>query len=99
MLDFYKIPAVNDLFYSISVGNFKFTDMDNFVRVGDNIELKDESKTTDQNMELAIKNKLVSNASLFVLVMALKRSTIILPDAVSPFREMMFSDMSIRIRR
>ena len=66
VLDFYKIPAINDLFYSISVGNFKFSDMDNFVRVGDNIELKDESKTTDENVELAIKNKLVSNSSLFV---------------------------------
>ncbi|MBA2421956.1 MAG: bifunctional (p)ppGpp synthetase/guanosine-3',5'-bis(diphosphate) 3'-pyrophosphohydrolase [Chitinophagales bacterium] len=65
VLDYFKIPAVNNLYYSIGVGNFKFSDMDNFVRVGDNIELKDQTKTTDQNVELAIKNKLVSNASLF----------------------------------
>lgn len=66
VLDFFKIPAVNDLFYSIGVGNFKFSDMDNFVRIGDSIELKDQTKTSDENVELAIKNKLVSNASLFV---------------------------------
>ncbi len=65
VLDFFKIPTVNNLYYSIGVGNFKITDMDNFVRVGDNIELKDQSKTADENLELAIKNKLVSNASLF----------------------------------
>ncbi|MBA3647828.1 MAG: bifunctional (p)ppGpp synthetase/guanosine-3',5'-bis(diphosphate) 3'-pyrophosphohydrolase [Chitinophagales bacterium] len=66
VLEYFKISATHDLFYSIGVGNFKFSDMDHFTHIGDNIELKDQSKPVNENMELAIKNKLISNASLFM---------------------------------
>lgn len=65
VLEFFKIPSANDLYYSIGVGNFKLSDMEHFTRVGDNIEIKDQSKD-DQDIELAIKNKLVSNSNLWM---------------------------------
>ncbi len=65
VLEFFKIPAANDLFYSIGVGNFKLSDIDHFTREGDNIIIKDEKKDS-QDIELAIKNKLVSNSNLWM---------------------------------
>jgi len=65
ILDFFKIPHVNDLYYSIGVGNFKLSDIEHFSREGDNIVIKDKGRHA-QDIELAIKNKLVSNSNLWV---------------------------------
>ncbi|MEO5674802.1 MAG: RelA/SpoT family protein [Chitinophagales bacterium] len=65
VLEFFKIPAANDLYYSIGVGNFKLSDIDHFTREGDNITIKNPLKH-DQDIELAIKNKLVSNSNLWM---------------------------------
>ncbi|MFI5135879.1 MAG: RelA/SpoT family protein, partial [Chitinophagales bacterium] len=65
ILEFFKIPHVNDLYYSIGVGNFKLSDIEHFSREGDNIVIT-EHASHDQDIELAIKNKLVSNSNLWV---------------------------------
>ena len=65
VLDFFHFANDQDLFYSIGIGNFKVSDMEHFVKVGDNIELKNND-ISHQNLELEIKNKLVSNANMFV---------------------------------
>lgn len=65
VLDFFKISSANDFYYSIGVGNFKKSDMDHFTRNGDNIEIAAAAKH-DQDIELAIKNKLVSNSNLWM---------------------------------
>jgi GTP pyrophosphokinase len=65
VLEFFKIPHVNDFYYSVGVGNFKLSDIDHFTRVDDNIVVKEQARHTE-NIELAIKNKLVSNSNLWV---------------------------------
>lgn len=65
ILEYYKLPSVFELYYSIGVGNFHISDMDNFVKKEDNIELRSDIKPEPDKMEIAIKNKLQHNANLF----------------------------------
>ena len=66
LLGFYKLTNLNDLYYSIGVGNFHISEIQNFVKQGDEIELRNKEKKSSVDVELAIKNKLQHNANLFV---------------------------------
>lgn len=66
IVSYYNLGSVEDLYYSIGLGNFKYEDMDNFIKVGDSIEFKDSSKQHSENVELTIKNKLIQNSNLFM---------------------------------
>lgn len=65
ILDYYKLPDILELYYSIGVGNFHVSDMDNFIKKGDTIELKENIEPAVSSLEVAIKNKLQHNANLF----------------------------------
>ena len=65
--DYFKISNTQELYYSIGVGNFQWSDIENFMKVGDEIQVKKNAKPQVQNIELLIKNKLQHNASLLVL--------------------------------
>lgn len=67
IMEFFKIPSQQELFYSIGVGNFKISDMENFMKVGDEVRVKENAKPAAQNLELIIKNKLQHNANVLVL--------------------------------
>ena len=66
LLEFFKLSNTTDLYYSIGIGNFRYDDMNNFVKVGDKIELKDKTKKTDENLERIVKNKLIHDTNMFV---------------------------------
>ncbi|MFN5841997.1 MAG: RelA/SpoT family protein [Bacteroidota bacterium] len=66
IVTFYNLSSVDDLYYSIGLGNFKYEDLDQFVKIGDSIELKDVNKQHSQNVELTIKNKLAQTSNLFM---------------------------------
>ncbi|MCS6991803.1 MAG: RelA/SpoT family protein [Chitinophagales bacterium] len=65
VLDHYGIASADELFYSIGIGNFKLSSIDDFEVKGDRLVSKPREKTT-ADIELAIKNKLLSNANLWV---------------------------------
>ena len=66
LLGFYKLNNSNDLYHSVGVGNFHISEIQNFVKQGDEIELRNKEKKNSVDLELAIKNKLQHNANLFV---------------------------------
>ncbi len=66
VLAFYKLKSLSDLYYSIGVGNFHISELQNFMKQGDEIELRNKEKKSSVDVELAIKNKLQHNANLFV---------------------------------
>ena len=66
ILDYFKITSPNELYYSIGVGNFKWSDMEHFVKVGTGLRAKNKSKPNQEDLELSIKHKLQHNAYLAV---------------------------------
>jgi guanosine-3',5'-bis(diphosphate) 3'-pyrophosphohydrolase len=66
IIAYYNLGNTNDLYYSIGLGNFQWNELDNFIRQGDSIELKENAKPKTEDIELAIKNKLIHNSNLFV---------------------------------
>lgn len=66
IVSFYNLSSIEDLYYSVGLGNFKYEDFDQFVKIGDTIELKDNTKQHTENIELTIKNKLAQQSNLFM---------------------------------
>ncbi|MCS6916702.1 MAG: RelA/SpoT family protein [Chitinophagales bacterium] len=65
IVDHYGFTSAEELFYSIGIGNFKLSAIEDFELRGERLVSRPREKTT-ADIELAIKNKLVSNANLWV---------------------------------
>lgn len=65
ILEHYHIPNAEELYYSIGIGNFKLSSIDDFELKGEQIVSRNRDKTP-ADIELAIKNRLLSNANLWV---------------------------------
>jgi GTP diphosphokinase / guanosine-3',5'-bis(diphosphate) 3'-diphosphatase len=65
VVSYYGLTDLNELYYSIGVGNFRWSDIDNFVKEGENLRIKEGAKEHSENIELAIKNRLIHNSNLF----------------------------------
>lgn len=66
LVSFYQLGNTNDLFYSIGIGNIPFKDIYKFSRTGDKIDVDCEYTPDEETVEQAIKNRLLSNASMLV---------------------------------
>ena len=64
--NFYNLNSLNELYYSIGVGNFNISEIQNFIKKGEVIEVRRKDKKSSADIELAIKNQLQQNAHLFV---------------------------------
>ncbi len=66
IVSYYNFNSVDELYYSIGLGNFKYEDFYQFKQIGDTIEFADNNKQHTENVELTIKNKLSQNSNLFM---------------------------------
>lgn len=64
LLAYYQLNTVNDLFYSVGMGNIPFKDIYKFTRKGDKIEIACEFVPNQEAVEQAIKNRLLTNANV-----------------------------------
>lgn len=65
VVNYYGLSDLQELYYSIGVGNFKWSDLDDFVKKGEEIDIKEGANAQSENIELAIKNRLIHNSNLF----------------------------------
>ncbi|HZG00497.1 MAG TPA: RelA/SpoT family protein, partial [Chitinophagales bacterium] len=66
VVSYYNLSTAEELYYSIGIGNFRWSDLDSFVKNGEDIDVKAGANAHNENIELAIKNKLIHNSNLFV---------------------------------
>lgn len=66
VVSYYNLTDIQELYYSIGIGNFRWSDLDNFVKNGEDIDVKAGATAHNDNIELAIKNRLIHNSNLFV---------------------------------